>query len=129
MLVQANVNVFPGGVLDKADYSSNWLSVFSDYKYPFASILSLRDSGLPIFKTVPQGSPLAGEVAFRICAIREFFEEAGILLARRRSEVKSVIHNLPGSFPPSVAKLPQAVLEEWRAKVHADASEFVTMCR
>jgi len=116
-------------VLDKADYCPSWLSVFSDYRQPFSSILSLRDSGLPIFKTVPKGSPLAGEVAFRICAIREFFEEAGILLARRRSEVKSVINTLPGSFPPSIAKLPRALLEEWRVKVHADASEFVTMCR
>jgi len=126
--MQNNSCVFPGGELKSADYCPSWLSVFSDYRQPFSSILSLRDSGLPIFKTVPQGSPLAGEVALRICAIREFFEETSILLARRRSEVKSVIDTFPGSFPPSIVRLAPHVLEKWRPRVHRDASQFPKMC-
>ena len=122
--------VFPGGVLDKADYSPSWSSIFSDYRQPFASILSLRDSGLPIYKAVPlDGSSFPGEVAFRICAIRELFEEAGILLARHKSEVDSVLNVVPGSVPPSISNLPKSSLEEWRSRVHSDANQFIAMCR
>ena len=121
--------VFSGGVLDEADYSPSWMSIFSDYSQPFASILFLRDSGLPIFRTVPQNGPIAGEVAFRICAIREFFEEAGILLARHKSEVDSVLNVVPGSVPPSISNLPKSILEEWRSRVHSDANQFITMCK
>lgn len=121
--------VFPGGVLDPADSSPSWMSVFSNHRQPFASILSLRDSGLPIFRAVPQDSPLAGEIAFRICAIRELFEEAGVLLARSRSEVDTITNFLPGSFPPSILKFPTPVLGKWRSRVHSDASQFIEMCK
>lgn len=68
-------------------------------------------------------------MAFRICAIREFFEEAGILLARDRDKMVSVMDVVPGMCSPAVKVLPQAEMREWREKVHNNAQEFITMCR
>lgn len=126
--------MFPGGVLDEADYSPNWLHLFADTSNvtnpnnsPLSSIL--RHSSLPVYGSTPQDSPIVGEVAFRICAIREFFEEAGILLARDKGEVPSVVGMVPGTFSPAIKDLPQAEMKEWRDKVHNNAHEFITMCR
>lgn len=119
-------------MLDKADYSPDWISIFTDQGrriLPFISITSLRKASLPIHSSVPAGSPIVGEVALRICAIREFFEEAGILLARDNADVESVLDVIPGSFPPAIKQLSYPVLEEWRTRVHNDASQFMTMCR
>ena len=68
-------------------------------------------------------------MAFRICAIREFFEEAGILIARDRGGVASVVDVIPGTCSPAVKVLPRVEMEEWRAKVHSDANQFIVMCR
>lgn len=100
---------------------------------PFASILNLKDSSgprLPLYSTVPSDDDsLPGEIAFRICAIREMFEEAGVLLARDNGSVKTVLDLLPGTFKPSVKLLSDSVQQHWRKRVHSDAREFTTMCR
>ena len=126
---QANTHVFPGGVLDEADYSPRWLHLFTEQESPFSIIASPKPNALPIYGSVPQDGLIVGEVAFRICAIREFFEEAGILLARDKSEVASKVGMVPGSFGPAIKELPQAKMKEWRTKVHNDAHEFISMCR
>lgn len=138
VLLQANTHVFPGGVLDEADFSPRWLKLFGELQHCtskklFASILTLKDSSvpnLPLYSTVPSDvGSLQGEIAFRICAIREMFEEAGVLLARDNSDVDAVLDLIPGSFKPAVKLLPESVREQWRKRVHSDAEEFVTMCR
>ena len=137
-LLQANAHVFPGGVLDNADFSPKWLDLFGEIKshssgQPFSSIINMKDSNaprLPLYSTIPNDSgSLRGEIAFRICAIREMFEEAGLLLARDSSDVDTVLDLLPGSFKPAVKLLPDSVLEEWRERVHSNAEEFITMCK
>ena len=125
-------------MLDDADFSPKWLDLFGAIKShtgrrPFTPILNMKDSSaprLPLYSTVPNDSnSLCGEIAFRICAIREMFEEAGLLLARDSSDVDTVLGLLPGSFRPAVKLLPNSVLEEWRERVHSNAEEFITMCR
>ena len=118
--------------MDEADYSPGWVSLFTDQNrcaQPFTSITSLRNASLPVHRSIPQDSLIFGEVAFRICAIREFFEEAGILLARDNVDVESILEVIPGSFPPTIKQLPSSVLNEWRTRVHNDANQFITMCR
>ena len=83
---------------------------------------------MPLYNEVA-GTPVKGEIAFRICAIRETFEEAGVLLARDWSDASRVVEFLPGTFSPSVKELPEAVREEWRERIHENAEEFLTMCR
>ena len=130
--------MFPGGVLDEADYSPNWLNLFGELnrhtnKDLFTPFLNLRDSSaprLPLYDSIPGGAEsLRGEIAFRICAIRETFEEAGVLLVRDNSDIDTVLGRLPGSFKPAVKVLPDSLREQWRKRVHSNAHEFITMCR
>ena len=133
--MQANTHVFPGGVIDEADFSPKWINIFSELshcatKNVFASIVNFKCSSaprLPLYSTVP--SSIQGEIAFRICAIREMFEEAGVLLARDKNEIEAVLNLLPGSFKPAVKVLPDKLLEHWRKRVHSNANEFLKMCR
>lgn len=130
-MLQANTHVFPGGVLDEADYSPDWLHLFksSGCNEPFSSITSLKPRSLPLYDICPRNGPIAGEVAFRICVIREFFEEAGVLLARDRNKMASVAGVVPGTCSPALKELSQSEMREWREKVHNNAYEFITMCR
>lgn len=131
-LLQPNVHVFPGGVLDEADYSPNWFGLFSGpsgCEQPFSPITSIKRRSLPLYDSCPRDSPIAAEVAFRICAIREFFEEAGILLARDRDKMAAVVDVVPGTCSPALKELSQAEMKKWRNRVHDNAHEFITMCR
>ena len=124
--------MFPGGVLDKADHSSKWLELFQDAGTPrtdlFSSLCPDSHPRLPMYQTL-QSSPIPGEVAFRICAIRELFEESGVLLTRRKKDVPLVAHLLPGSFQPAVKWLPCDTLNHWRSKIHNDAFQFIEFCK
>ena len=123
-----------------ADSSPEWLPLFHRLSGegthaigdPFHPILALRKTShsrqrLPLYGEVPEGQVL-GEVAFRICAIREVFEEAGILLARQAGEMAEVSKWLPGTFPPAVKTLESGELDHWRERVHNNAEEFLNLC-
>lgn len=77
------------------------------------------------------GDCLPEEIAYRICAIRELFEETGILLARKKEEVVDFPVNglSPGTVSPVVMSLSDATLSQWRERVHDNAYNFITMCR
>ncbi len=119
------MHVFPGGVLDTADCSPEWLSVFGHLGSSFPSLASPH--GLPLYTHVP--APLSGDVAFRICAIREMFEEAGVLLVRDKDDQSPYDVLLPGTFQPSVRVLSDSMREHWRKKVHNNANEFLSLCK
>ncbi|XP_077988478.1 acyl-coenzyme A diphosphatase NUDT19-like [Glandiceps talaboti] len=75
--------VFPGGALDDADLSAEWLQLFEQAR-SLDVLTILQDIGgkrPPIFST-KRSSGVPNEVAFRICAIREAFEEAGLPLVK-----------------------------------------------
>ncbi|KAI9304131.1 hypothetical protein BJ944DRAFT_240839 [Cunninghamella echinulata] len=81
-----HAHVFPGGVNDKYDDAQYWQGTFKEaHKDKFFNS--------------------------KICAIRETFEESGLLL----------------SHPP-LYKIPTLDIELWRKKVHDDASQFKLMC-
>ncbi|XP_004067439.1 nucleoside diphosphate-linked moiety X motif 19 [Oryzias latipes] len=129
-----NAYVFPGGVLDPSDFSGDWLDIFK----PFSSCpnFGLRQTKQPvetrpaIFATdrLKLGSPIPGDVALRICALRETFEESGVLLVVPKAEVKSFKDDCPSKHykePPfSVNELSQ-----WRALVNQNPTNFIRMCR
>lgn len=124
--------------MDKADYSSSWMNLFGELQNItteelFRSILNVRkhnEPRLPLYDCVPDDkNTIPGEIAFRICAIREMFEEAGVLLARNCENIETVATQLPGSFKPAVKILPESLRQHWRERVHSNANEFLVMCR
>ncbi|XP_037676266.1 nucleoside diphosphate-linked moiety X motif 19 isoform X2 [Choloepus didactylus] len=125
--------VFPGGILEAADRSADWRGLFEPHHRP--PRFGLGPAPLPraAFPALPDPSPdaadgvpgaLPDDVAFRICAIRETFEEAGVLLLRPRGALPA-----PGSGPePDRALEPPPGLADWRARVRSDPRHFLHLC-
>lgn len=126
-----SAHVFPGGLVEPADFSADWLGLLPASPRCGLGLVKpppVGSSRAPLFATERErlGSPLPGEVAFRICAIRETFEEAGILLL------------LPGRGPAAdsgpasplpAERLPPSELSEWRRRVQQDPRCFLQLCR
>ncbi|KAI9470901.1 MAG: hypothetical protein EXX96DRAFT_586148 [Benjaminiella poitrasii] len=82
-----NAHVYPGGVVDEADHYLNWRnSINMDEK---------------------EGDVLTN----KICAIRETFEESGLLISE-----------------PPAHTIKDLNVKDWRYKVHKDANQFKVMC-
>ncbi|KAF9175262.1 hypothetical protein BGX21_008487 [Mortierella sp. AD011] len=84
----ASAHVFPGGNVDKADHDPRWATLVN-YK--------------------PQG-PNAPPLHNAICAIREAFEESGVLVSE-----------------PQIG-LSDSEISIWRERVHNDGQEFYNLC-
>jgi len=110
------VHVFPGGAVDPADRSEAWQSVLQgtvkEYRprapaWPCPALLTTRASH-------SCNATAAREyLADKIAAVRETFEECGILIAQPLDKV---------------AAIPAAELQTWRKQVHTDAAAFPRMC-
>lgn len=113
--------MFPGGVLDEADCSKEWLELFPADTRDIMINSFIKEDRLSLYASVPADS-INGELAFRICAIREAFEETGILLARPLSQLIS------GGHSPCYQSS-QLLVDKWRGRVCDDASNFVQLFR
>lgn len=127
-----SAHVFPGGLVEAADFSADWLGLLPASPQCGLGLVRPPPPGscrAPLFATDREqlGSPLPGEVAFRICAIRETFEEAGILLlvpGRGPAAGSGPAPPLPAERLP-----PAAELSEWRRRVQEDPACFLQLCR
>lgn len=71
---------------------------------------------------------LSAQIALRICALRELFEETGILLAKDQhdgTECTQIGTRVPSHFTFSS----KASLLHWRKRVHKNAYNFINMCK
>ncbi|CAF0820615.1 unnamed protein product [Rotaria sp. Silwood1] len=109
-----DVSAFPGGQLDSCDLSLDWP------KYLSSSINIDRFSkkNVDIYKDIDHPYP---GLVFRLCAIRETFEETGLLLAKSRTSSNSNYATIPN--------LSNNIIDEWRNKIRHDASQFIVMCK
>ncbi|XP_032179393.1 nucleoside diphosphate-linked moiety X motif 19 [Mustela erminea] len=123
-------HVFPGGLESTADSSAEWLRLFAPHHRPPRFGLAPARSrpasfpGLPDAPaTVADGdaAALPDDVASRICAIRETFEEAGVLLLRPRAA-------LPAVPELGRALAPPPGLDAWRDRVRRDPRHFLSLC-
>jgi nucleoside diphosphate-linked moiety X motif protein 19 len=120
--------VFPGGGISKIDYSDKWFSVYENCGVQdLNSTLPepMQDPSLraPMF-TKRRDWAIDSNVAFRICSIRETFEEAGILICKHSDDV------LNGNNTNKAWKtVDKKKLQEWRPAVREDDTKFLEMCR
>lgn len=132
-----NAYVYPGGALDNADRNPKWLLQFSKYCENFIlcvindfflkSIAKHQSDLFPSDTTSLKNGVVPNEIAFRICAIRETFEESGLLFLT--SDPKSKEHGLPGIRCECVASLlSNQQVEVWRNKVRENADQFFNLC-
>ena len=87
--------VFPGGTISKGDYSMSWKSYLQQFtnlsigniakEFQISSIAARA----PMF-TLNRPWDVPAEIAFRICAARELFEESGILIAINQSQISRI---------------------------------------
>ena len=127
---------FPGGTIDPADFSDKWWRLYERISAKLAAD-SVRQflhssvgcgNGAQLYKESEHaGTGLPAHVAFRICAIREMFEETGLLLCL----------GLDGLSERELGDIPQrgsthfnkiSNLSEWRGFVHSDANKFIDLC-
>lgn len=119
--------VFPGGCIAPSDFSDKWVNLF---KVAGVDLIKLSRNVLspdegeaacrPPMLTADHGSSLPNEVGFRICAIRETFEESGILICTRAMgtgcETVSAEHGMT-----------EEAVSEWRRLIMNDDSQFMMM--
>jgi len=75
-------NSFPGGKLDQCDLSMEW----PEYLSSSIDIDRFSKKTADIYKDIDHPYP---GLVFRLCAIRETFEETGLLLAKSRTSSNS----------------------------------------
>lgn len=132
----ANAFVFPGGYVELADFSTKWWAVFeaagmsrseltrfgADIKGPRPPICS--EPGVLMQEEYLSADILPGNVALRITAIREAFEETGILLLNRapsRNSNKTAVFASETDF----AKID---IKSWQKKIHDNPVVFADFC-
>ncbi|KAK7913137.1 hypothetical protein WMY93_013348 [Mugilogobius chulae] len=131
-----NAYVFPGGLVDSTDFSSEWLDIFKTFSsIPYFGLKPVNQNAAtrpPIFATdrLKWGSPIPGEVAFRICALREAFEESGVLLVVPKKEEMHVLKSEPDIISRGIHdNICPVELKKWRSLVNQNPSNFIRMCR
>ena len=111
--------VFPGGSVADSDFDEEWLTVISNSivkktlqtGYPYSL---MTDSKPPILAR-PWRSRVPNEIALRITALRETFEEAGCLFARHKDNGEIFDQNSMSGH----------VMSDLRAQVQGDPQRFI----
>lgn len=132
----ANAFVFPGGYVELADFSPKWWAVFEaagisrDELARFGDHISgprppiFSETGVLMVQENLNANVLPAEIGLRITAIRETFEEAGILLLNRAPgsrEQRTSAFNSESDF----AKID---MPAWQKKVHDNPICFPEFC-
>jgi nucleoside diphosphate-linked moiety X motif protein 19 len=121
--------VFPGGKFDKSDESLNWLNVFykqkqnksSNIKDYFKNLFFNNVNRPNVYLNNDLNKKLPSEVSFRLCAIRETFEETGLLIAYKNDQVAE---NKPKQFSSFIL---DKDLIKWLNRIRENSDEFVNM--
>ncbi|RZF40600.1 hypothetical protein LSTR_LSTR007483 [Laodelphax striatellus] len=114
--------VFPGGKTNRSDSSIEWSNIFTEFGFSInklCSQLKNESTGLPIFDTTAESLPRC--ISLRITAIREAFEESGILLCRK------AWHNSDKFSRAKHLDVKESMA--WRRRIMKNANEFLNLCR
>lgn len=126
MRVAPGFSVFPGGKLDlQVDASPRWREIFDshDFAQKFPRLITRNSLGTRFTSSTTTVSiPL--EIAYRLCAIRETFEETGLLLARNNKNPQQ--QSSPISDFVDDDKNSKAITD-WHDRVLNDSASFIDM--
>lgn len=132
----ASAYVFPGGRVEMADFSPKWWELFARFNLTKQDLAvfsqSINGPRPPIVlepKIIEESShinrpedSLPADIGLRISALRETFEETGVLLLTRPGDDADSYQPLSDRDNVSVD------LSAWRDKVRKDANSFLDLC-
>lgn len=118
-----NTYVFPGGNISKSDSNIHWLQIFENFGFSLDSLKQLypKENIPPILHTTDKNC-LPKYLSLRICAIRETFEECGILIC------KSAKINYKHNSSKWASYIGGNEILKWQHRVHDDPNEFLNLC-
>lgn len=76
---------FPGGAIDKTDETKDWVNFLKNHKVPIDDLKVKPGKNRPFIYNTQDGK-LDREVSLRLTAIRETFEELGVIFCRNPSD-------------------------------------------
>ncbi|VVC29167.1 Hypothetical protein CINCED_3A009736 [Cinara cedri] len=118
-----NYIVFPGGTTEKSDSSLEWTNIIPDYMNSNLNINIIGYNGNPAIKFVSDNEPgsIPKYLSLRVTAIRETFEECGILLC------KQINHEIAENSGKA-NHLEIDSIDKWRKLVRKNAINFIDLC-
>jgi nucleoside diphosphate-linked moiety X motif protein 19 len=142
--VNPSGTVFPGGALSPVDSSPKWAELYKkvlpEIDLSKLQFMSKTAHIPPIYESDSsvEASGLSKQVIFRLTAIRETFEEVGILLTKRAANVRSEGTSSSESVDKSeLASAPNVEFDElrdrknvtaWQKRVQRNPDEFLRLC-
>ncbi|CAG4977473.1 unnamed protein product [Parnassius apollo] len=115
-----NSVVFPGGVCEAADEDERWLKLLSTFGFIRNDFESLHNIGSPVTPLF-QNNPIQRHIALRITAIRETFEELGLLICS--SEHKNKRSNVWANL------ISNPDLKYWQERVSNNPADLLVLCK
>lgn len=117
-----NAFVFPGGVVSLADFAAGWKDHFKAYGYNKDDLeeLVLKDVDRPILMKADVNESITRDIALRLTAIRETFEESGVLLKKSSGSGSSSVSEAISFFDDSS-------LNVWRNAVHSNPEKLLQL--
>lgn len=112
---------FPGGGIDGTDESKEWRSFFKSHQINLADFQPKEGAKRPfIFDS--QGKSLEREISLRLTAIRETFEELGVVLCKNKSEPNGK-SSFSTFFHDKSCDIPL-----WQKKIHSHEESLMSFC-
>ena len=121
--LQPNAYVFPGGVKSDSDFHPSWNPLLEKYNKNSERYHRLSTTSTTTSNKL-NGDIVSSEIGFRLCALRETFEESGILIANDDTGKEVVLSN-----PDEQIGGKHVTLKEWRKHVYKDPKQFVDLFR
>lgn len=118
--------VFPGGKIEGADASLDWLELFKSFGIEedyFNDLICHNSTHTPIFTRNTGTNELMRSISLRISALRETFEECGLLICNNSLLHRQETNTLWASYLAGIN------LKEWQKAVRDDPSKFLDLCR
>ncbi|KRT84556.1 hypothetical protein AMK59_430 [Oryctes borbonicus] len=116
--------VFPGGVICQSDTTRDWLKLYESFGFKLDTFdkLNPKENRPKLYQT-QSSSELPRYLSLRIAAIRETFEESGILICR------SYKINYKERVAKWASSIEEPELLKWQYTVHGNPENFIQLCR